>query len=282
MKLGLVVPRYGEDVVGGIEHWLRLLCEHLVAMKGWDVRVFTTCAVSAATWADELAPGISGSKGSPSTGAGRCRGATRVRARVNVTIRRNPGAVSDAVAQHFVDLVGPVCPDVLDDAAASDCDLVAVTPYLFWPAVHGTPRLGRRVIFHSAAHDEAELHLPIMGPVFEAVGGFAYNSYSEQALVERTFPVAHLPASVIGATVVAGSGDPELARAPPSASVRVSRSPCAWAGWSGPRGRTCWPRCGACTGADGRTRPGSSSSAPCTRISWATPMSSWPDANPRA
>lgn len=59
MKLGLVVPRYGEDVVGGIEHWLRLLGEHLVAMKGWDVRVFTTCAVSAATWADELAPGIS-------------------------------------------------------------------------------------------------------------------------------------------------------------------------------------------------------------------------------
>ena len=57
MKLGLVVPRYGVDVVGGIEHWLRLLCEHLVSMKGWDVEVFTTCAVSAATWADELPPG---------------------------------------------------------------------------------------------------------------------------------------------------------------------------------------------------------------------------------
>ena len=45
------------------------------------------------------------------------------------------------------------------------------------------------------------------------MGGFAYNSYGEQALVERTFPVAHLPASVIGATVVEGSGDPEVARA---------------------------------------------------------------------
>ena len=110
-----------------------------------------------------------------------------------------------AVAHRFVDLVGPVCPDVLDDAADSDCDLVAVTPYLFWPAVHAVPRLGRRVIFHSAAHDEPELHLPIMDAVFGAVGGFAYNSYSEQALVERTFPIAHLPASVIGATVVEGS-----------------------------------------------------------------------------
>ena len=55
MKLGLIVPRYGMDVVGGIEHWLRSLCEHLVAQKGWDVDVFTTCAVSAATWADVIA-----------------------------------------------------------------------------------------------------------------------------------------------------------------------------------------------------------------------------------
>jgi glycosyltransferase involved in cell wall biosynthesis len=90
---------------------------------------------------------------------------------------------------------------------------VAVTPYLFWPAVHGAPRLGRRVIFHSAAHDEPELHLPIMREVFQSVGGFAFNSFAEQALVERTFPIAHLPASVIGATVVSRSGDPESARA---------------------------------------------------------------------
>src|SRR5580700_3315833 len=51
VKLGLVVPRYGADVVGGTEHWLRLLCEHLVSMKKWRVEVFTTCATSAATWA---------------------------------------------------------------------------------------------------------------------------------------------------------------------------------------------------------------------------------------
>jgi len=112
-----------------------------------------------------------------------------------------------------VDLVGPVCPEMVDAAVASDCDVVAVTPYLFWPAVHAVPRLGRRVVFHSAAHDEPELHLPIMRPVFHAAGGFAFNSYAEQALVERTFQVAHLPAGVIGATVEEGSGDPETARA---------------------------------------------------------------------
>ena len=59
MKLGVVVPRYGESVVGGTEHWLRMLCQHLVALKQWHVEVFTTGAVSAATWADELPPGDS-------------------------------------------------------------------------------------------------------------------------------------------------------------------------------------------------------------------------------
>ncbi|HXQ90008.1 MAG TPA: glycosyltransferase family 4 protein [Acidimicrobiales bacterium] len=213
MKLGLVVPRYGVDVVGGIEHWLRLLCEHLVAMKGWEVDVFTTGALSAATWADELAPGDSEIGGVTVHRRHSISGRDPRSGELSVVIGRGPTVIPDAVARRFVELVGPVCPDVLDDAAGSGCDLVAVTPYLFWPAVHATARLGRRVILHSAAHDEPELHLPIMRDVFASVGGFAYNSYGEQALVERTFPVAHLPASVIGATVVEGSGDPEVARA---------------------------------------------------------------------
>jgi glycosyltransferase involved in cell wall biosynthesis len=213
MKLGLVVPRYGVDVVGGIEHWLRLLCEHLVSLKGWDVDVFTTCAVSAATWADELAPGPSELEGVTVHRRRSVSGRDPRSGELNVLIRSSPEAVPDEIAHRFVDLVGPVCPDVLDDAAASDCHLLAVTPYLFWPAVHAVPRFGRRVIFHCAAHDEPELHLPIMGAVFGAVGGFAYNSHSEQALVQRTFPVAQLPSSVIGATVVEGSGDPAAARA---------------------------------------------------------------------
>ncbi len=213
MKLGLVVPRYGVDVVGGIEHWLRLLCEHLVSMKGWDVEVFTTGAVSAATWADELPAGEVDLEGVTVHRRHSVSGRDPRSGELGVLIGRSPSAVPESVAQRFVDLVGPVCPEVLDDAASSDCDLVAVTPYLFWPAVHGAPRLGRRVIFHSAAHDEPELHLSIIRDVFGSVGGFAYNSYSEQALVERTFPIAHLPASVIGATVVEGWGDPRAARA---------------------------------------------------------------------
>jgi glycosyltransferase involved in cell wall biosynthesis len=213
VKLGLVVPRYGEEVVGGTEHWLRMLCEHLVAMKQWEVQVFTTCATSAATWRDELAPGDSRIGGVTVHRHRSVSGRDPRYLELNAVIRDDPGRVPDDVARRFVELVGPVCPDVLDEAEASDCELVAITPYLFWPAVYGAPRLGRRVIFHGAAHDEPELHLPIMREVFRSVGGFAFNSYAERALVERTFPIAQLPASVIGNSVAEGEGDPAAARA---------------------------------------------------------------------
>src|ERR1700693_3765483 len=121
MKLGLVVPRYGVDVVGGIEHWLRLLCEHLVSLKGWDVKVFTTCAVSAATWADELPPGDHELNGVALHRRRSVSGRDPRSGELNVLIRRSPAVVPDALAHRFIELVGPVCPEVLDDAADSDC-----------------------------------------------------------------------------------------------------------------------------------------------------------------
>jgi len=212
VRLGLVVPRYGEAVLGGTEHWLRQLCEHLVDSASWDVDVFTTCAVSAATWASELPAGTTEERG-VRVHRHRSRSGRRVEylAMANA-MAPDPSVVPDAVAERYIDTVGPVCPDVIDDAARSDCDLVAVTPYLFWPAVAAVRRLGRRVIFHCAAHDELELHLPLMHSVFGAVGGFAFNSHAERDLVHGLFDVTGIPAAVVGNAVADGAGSPERAR----------------------------------------------------------------------
>ena len=213
MRLGIMLPRYGADVVGGTEHWLQMLAEHLIAERGWEVEVFTTCATSAVTWEDELEPGTSTLNGVTVHRHRSVSGRDPAYGALDPVVRRDPGLLPDAVASRFIELVGPVCPDVIDHAEASTCDLVAVTPYLFWPAVHGVPRLGRRVVFHGAAHDEAELHFRIMRPVYGAVGGFAYNSFAERTLVERLFPVAHVPGCVVGNTVVERAGDPAAAEA---------------------------------------------------------------------
>jgi glycosyltransferase involved in cell wall biosynthesis len=212
LKLGLLVPRYGEEVIGGTEHWLRLLCEHLVADRGWTVEVFTTCAKSAATWADEYRPGTV-SLGGVTVHRHRSRSGRNADYLHQLgRLRRDPTSYGMDEAMEYVRLVGPVCPEAVAAAEASACELVAVTPYLYWPTVTGVPRLGRRVIFHGATHDEPELYLPVMRPVFESVGGFAFNSFSERALVERRFSVGHVPSAVIGNAVDEGRGDPAEAR----------------------------------------------------------------------
>ncbi len=213
MRFGLVVGRYGAEIIGGTEHWLRLLCEHLAVVPGWDVHVFTTGAVSAVTWADERPPGTTVETGVTVHRHRSVSGRSTAYASLDGLVRRVPALLPDAVSRRFVDAVGPVCPDVIDDAASAGCDLMAVTPYLFWPAIEAVHRLGRRVIFHAAAHDEAELRFPLMRPVFEGVGGFSFNSFAERALVERHFRIAHLPAAVVGNAVVEVAGRPERARA---------------------------------------------------------------------
>jgi glycosyltransferase involved in cell wall biosynthesis len=212
VKAGILLPRYGVEVVGGTEHWLRMLAEQLVNRLGWQVEVFTTCATDAATWADDLPAGTSTLNGVVVHRYRSTSGRDPAYLKLMPLIHHDPGGTPDNVAYRFVQLVGPVCPDALDAAESSASDLVAVTPYPFWPAVHGGARLGRRVIFHGAAHDEPELHLPIMRRVFCSVGGFAFNTFAERDLVERTFPVAQLPGSVIGNAVIEGAGDPSAAR----------------------------------------------------------------------
>jgi glycosyltransferase involved in cell wall biosynthesis len=212
VKLGLVVPRYGGEVLGGTEHWLRLLCEHLVADRDWAVEVFTTCARSAATWADDYPPGTLELNGVRVHRYRSDSGRNPAYLHQLDRLRREAATFSTDEAMAYVRLVGPVCPQATTAAVGSDCDLVAVTPYLYWPTLTAVAGLGRRVIFHGATHDEPELYLPVMGPMFGAVGGFAYNSFAERSLVEGRFPVGHLPSSVIGNAVDEGSGDRAAAR----------------------------------------------------------------------
>lgn len=212
VKLGVVVPRYGEEVVGGAEHWIRALGEHMVTMRGWAVDVFTTCAVSAETWADHYRPGSVELNGVTVHRYRSRSGRNPEYLEMYPRLQRDPSSISEADARTYVELVGPVCPDATAHAASSDCDLVAVTPYLYWPSVDAVRRLGTRAVFHCAAHDEPELYFPMMRDVFASVGGFAFNSFSERELVERTYEVAHIPSCVTGIPVEHGTGDPGRAR----------------------------------------------------------------------
>jgi len=62
MKIAVVVPRYGIEVVGGAESQARGFAEAAVR-QGWKVEVWTTCAHSHYTWKNAYPAGVEKHKG---------------------------------------------------------------------------------------------------------------------------------------------------------------------------------------------------------------------------
>lgn len=200
MKLAYVVPRYGGDVVGGAESAVRMLAERLVSTRGWDVEVLTTCARDSRTWANEFAPGTSVENGVTvrrfAAVSGRHRKYDKHAARL-----LHGSEPSAADQQAWLVAQGPVAPDVVEAAAASDADAVVFSPYLYAPIVSGVPRLGERAVLHPAAHDEPMLRLSVFKEVFESAGGLVFYTHGERQLVERRFDVVDHPQLVLGVGV---------------------------------------------------------------------------------
>ena len=214
MKFGVVVPRYGDDSVGGAEKAMRMISERLAADHGWDVEVFTTCAESAMTWEDVLEPGTTSERG-VTVHRFRSEGTRDPEWGVVASrVEASPTTVDALGQQLFIDRQGPLCPDLIDAAEASEADLIAFSPYLFYPSVRGVPRLADRSILHGAAHDEPALHLDIMQSMYRAAGGLSYYTDAERILVERLFPVGHKPRVTLGLGIGTPdtSGDPVAAR----------------------------------------------------------------------
>ena len=118
----------------------------------------------------------------------------------------DPGAASAEDCAKWVAWQGPLAPDLVEAVAASDADVVAFYPYLYYPTVYGLPLVRERAVLHPAAHEEPALHLPVFDELFRSCRGFAFHSRSERALVNARFGVASTPQVLIGL----GVEEPEL------------------------------------------------------------------------
>jgi glycosyltransferase involved in cell wall biosynthesis len=213
MKVAYVVPRYGTDIRGGAETGARMFAEHLVAERGDQVEVFTTCALDALTWRDELPEGTEVINGVTvhriASAAGRAEGFHPLSGH----LLADPEHASEADGERWVDLQGPRSPALLDAVTASQADIIAFYPYLYYPTIRGLPLVRERAIMHPAAHEEPALHLPLFRALFEQCRGFVFQTRSERRLVLDRFSVATTPQVLVGLGVEEGDGEPADARA---------------------------------------------------------------------
>src|SRR5271155_946391 len=212
MKVAFVVPRYGPTVRAGAETGARMLAERLVSDRGYEVEVLTTCALDAITWRDELDEGTSDVHGVRvhriRSQAGRDERFHPLWAR----LRDDPAHAGAADMERWVDLQGPCSPAGLDAVAASDADVLAFYPYLYYPTVRGLPLVAERAVLHPAAHEEPALHLPVFDELFARCRGFVFQTRSERRLVVDRFNVATTPQVLVGLGVEESPGSASGAR----------------------------------------------------------------------
>ena len=203
-----MVPRYGEDIVGGAETLVGALARRCAA-QGWDCEVATTCAVDHVTWADALDAGTSDEDG------------VRVhRFRVGPRDPRRHDALHAAVVSGragYADQLewlsqGVWSPDLQEFLEDADHDLRVLAPYLFGTTIWGAQARPERSALLPCLHDEPYAHLRVVRDVVGAVRGCLFNAPGEERLARRLYRVRD------GGVVGIGFDPPEgPAPAPPDA-----------------------------------------------------------------
>ena len=212
MRIAFVVPRYGPAIIGGAETAARLLAEHLVAVKRWDVSVLTTCAEDFVTWDDVYEAGVEYIGGVRVERHRSAAGRQPSFHPLSAALLADPTSASMAEAERWLDLQGPVVPALADAAAAWDGDALVFYPYLYWPTVRVIDQVSVPTILHPAAHDEPALRLPIFPAVFASADALVFQTEAERHLVESRFAVATHHQLLLGLGVDDSDEDPPAAR----------------------------------------------------------------------
>ena len=209
MRLAFVVPRYGEDIVGGAETLCRAYAERL-AVRGHRIEVLTTCARDHVSWRNDLPWGDS-----------LVRGVTVRRHRVTATkdwglmaglhARIDAGFPLSRAEQeewlrnsgHSEELLAAV------DAAAARVDGLVFLPYLFPSTVFGVGLHPARSLVIPCLHDEVYARFEPVQAALRAARGVLFNTAAEADLATRLLGAAP-PSRVVGLGIdPPGRLDPE-------------------------------------------------------------------------
>ena len=189
IRVGIVVQRYGLEVVGGSETLARDVAERLNA-SGFDVTVFTTTAKDYITWKNEYKPGDTILKG------------VQVK-RFNVEKERNIDSfnrfsetiyakipnTSPQEETEWLQQQGPYSPTLIEALHKSqpDFDLYIFFTYLYYSAIEGMKVIEKPVVLFPTAHDEPPIYLNFMNNVFNRPDALFFLTQSEMDFVKKKF-----------------------------------------------------------------------------------------------
>ncbi|MGD1994103.1 MAG: glycosyltransferase family 4 protein [Anaerolineae bacterium] len=200
MRLAIVTPRYGPDVLGGAETLARGLA-HAATRRGWDVDVWTTCARSHYNWRNVHPAGVERHQGVLVHRFPVSRKAPHRHAELDLCLAER-GELSPEDQYAWLES-GAHSPQLYAHVAryASQRDLVLALPYAA-PLIHYAAwAMPRQVVLWPCLHDEPYAFMEPVRLLLESVRGVMFLTPEEHDLALRRLGVRPRRTGIVGGGV---------------------------------------------------------------------------------
>jgi glycosyltransferase involved in cell wall biosynthesis len=199
MRLAIIVPRYGEEILGGAETFARQLAEHLPQPE-FDVEVLTTCAQNLLTWRNVYPPGPTRVSGVPVYRFPIHHGFRNERRYQELTTKftnRWPTTVEEEY--EWIDQCAH-SPALYAHVArrGPEYDFLIFVPYVFGVTFYGTTLWPERSILWPCLHDEPFARFLQTRLMMNSCRGLMFTSEPEMALAQGRLGVRNPGACVVG------------------------------------------------------------------------------------
>jgi glycosyltransferase involved in cell wall biosynthesis len=213
MRVLCVVPRYGDNVLGGAEALIRGFAERAPAL-GCETHILTTCAADTISWANVEPRGLARLNGVPvwRYPLEPVHSPARQQALHYKLMTHQP---LDAGEQYEWLENGPHSPALYAHLQryADRYDAILLAPYLF-PLIHYAAAITQpRSVIWPCLHDEAFMRFESTGLMLSQARGVIFNSPPEAELARQHFgELAHAVVAGVGVVDIPGSASRFRAR----------------------------------------------------------------------
>ncbi len=201
-RVAFVIHRCGLDIRGGAERHCLDLALHMAAY--WEVEILTTCARDYRTWRNHYPPGEERLKNLTLRRfpVDRERSMTRFEGFSAYAVRR-VDRLSLAEQEEWLEEQGPVSSALHRYVCEheQDYDAFIFFTYLYATSYFTLPWVAHKAYLAPTAHDEWPIYMSMWDDFFTRPQGFLFNSPAEERFLQRRFPQAKLPGSLVGAGV---------------------------------------------------------------------------------
>jgi glycosyltransferase involved in cell wall biosynthesis len=199
MRIGFVVPWYGENIPGGAEAEAKSIAEHL-SKEGYDVEVLTTCVKDFySDWnVNYYAEGASETNGLQIRRFEVRKRNALLFDHINSKLMNGHSVTPKEEISFIEEMVNsPHLYEYLKNNA-DNYDFLVFTPYMFGTTYYGSLIRPEKTILIPCLHDESYAHMKIYQDVFNKARGIIFYAYAEERFAKKVFPLDNVKLEIIG------------------------------------------------------------------------------------